>query len=200
MVRHDRQSKALTYHVDLPGGQARLRDLIIYVSARCADSVRFGMIKLNKIIWRADFTAFADRGVPVTGRYYQRLRLGPAPVEMPPVLREMQQDQLIEISVTDFGVAPDGSPIREYRPVALVKPSLRWFSDDDIKYVDASISHYWAMTGMETSDESHGVPWKSRENSDPMPYEAAHLLSDELPPDVALRLEKLAREQGWQSE
>ena len=200
MVRSHRQSKALTYQVSLPGGQSRLRDLVIYVSTKCFDAPRFGLIKLNKIIWRADFTAFAERGIPVTGRYYQRLRLGPAPVEMPHILREMQQDGLLEYQVTDFGIAQDGTPIREQRPLPLVTPTMRWFSPDDIGFVDAAIDHYWSMTGVETSDESHGVSWRTRENGDPMPYEAAHLLTEELRGEAAKRLSRLAKGRGWRSE
>jgi hypothetical protein len=45
----------LTWKVPLPGGQKRLREAVLYVSAACKDAERFGLVKLNKIIWRADF-------------------------------------------------------------------------------------------------------------------------------------------------
>src|SRR5665213_2629173 len=82
------RAKSLTYTKALPGGaRERLRELILYVSEKCEKSTRFGMIKLNKIIWRADFTAFEARRSPITGAGYQRLPLGPAPIEMRPVLK-----------------------------------------------------------------------------------------------------------------
>ena len=126
---------------------------------------RFGLIKLNKIVWRSDFAAFAARSVPVTGRAYQRLMLGPAPVEMQPLLAEMQQDGLITIRMLSFGFGPDGKEILEKRPVANAEPNLRWFSADDLTYVDQAISYYWGMTGTETSDDSHGPAWKTRAKS-----------------------------------
>jgi hypothetical protein len=64
--------RRLTYRVDLPGGRLRLRELVIHVSERCKAARRFGKIKLNKIIWKADFEACAARRVPVTGRACQR--------------------------------------------------------------------------------------------------------------------------------
>jgi hypothetical protein len=79
----------LTFQVKLPGGQSRLREAALYVMTRCANAEAFGLVKLNKILWRADFKAYAARRVPVTGRQYQRLAQGPAPVEMLPVLQEL---------------------------------------------------------------------------------------------------------------
>jgi hypothetical protein len=185
----------LTYRVDLPGGQARLRELIIYVSERCATARRFGKIKLNKIIWKADFDAYAARRVPVTGRAYLRQKFGPVPNEMPPLYGEMLQDGLITIDFVDLG-----NNYVEHRTIPKVNPELRkFFSDDDVSYVDASINYYWELTGEEASDDSHGVAWRSRSDGDPMPYELA-LLSDATPTDgQARRLLELAEQRGWNS-
>src|SRR5947209_2464575 len=94
-----------TWKVDLPGGQRRLREAVLYTAHRCIEAPYFGLVKLNKILWRADFDSFADRGQPVTGRQYQRLPQGPAPVEMVPVLNGMLADGLVKIErvrVYDF--------------------------------------------------------------------------------------------------
>ena len=110
---------------------------------------------------------------PVTGRPYQRLSFGPAPVEMAPLLEEMIQDGLLRYDNVDFG---DG--IIEKRPIAIAAPSMRFFSEDDIEFVIQAILYYWDKTGKGASDNSHGVAWSTRENGDPMPYELAYL-SDE---------------------
>jgi hypothetical protein len=174
----------LTYRVELPGGQLRLRELVIYVSERCAATKRFGKIKLNKIIWKADFDAYAARRVPVTGRAYQRLKFGPAPIEIPPLYGEMLQDDLITIDYVDLG-----NNYIEHRVIPKVKPELRrFFSDGDMSSVERSIEYYWELTGEESSDDSHGVAWSTRSDGDPMPYELA-LLSDVIPTnDQARRL------------
>ncbi len=182
----------MTLSVDLPGRQARLRQMILYVSSRCAEAKRFGLIKLNKILWKSDFDAYAARGVPVTGRAYQRLALGPAPKEMKPVHREMMQEGLITLEVVDFG---DG--IKEQRTIPLVGPDLTLFSPDDIGYVDQAIIYYWNLTGMESSDDSHGAAWLTRHNGDPMPYESA-MLSDRRPgPAQMRRAHRMMEERGW---
>lgn len=199
MVNRSHESQKLTYRVELPGGQSRLREMVLYVSEHSADAEYFGLVKLNKTLWKADFSAFADRRIPVTGRAYQRLALGPAPVEMRPLLAEMIQDGQIELKSFFFGKDQSGKEIIEYRPLAKVTPVLRWFSDDDLFYVDASISYYRPFTGRETSDDSHGIAWSSRNDLDPMPYESA-IFSDEHPKESQVnRLAAIGRENGWKS-
>jgi hypothetical protein len=164
------EARLPTLRVNLPTGQNRLRQLIIYVAQRCHDAERFGAIKLNKILWRADFRSFAIRGVPVTGREYKRLELGPAPKEMPTLHREMQARGLIRL---DKVIIND--EWEEHRTIALVDPILDIFSKEDLAQVEESIAYYWSKTGVESSDDSHGAAWKSRNNGDLMPYELAHL-------------------------
>lgn len=183
----------LTWKVSLPGGQRRLREAVLYVSRACEQAQYFGLVKLNKIIWRADFESFAQRGQPVTGRQYQRLPQGPAPVEMLPVLNELQADGLLRIerrTVVDFD---------EQRPIALAEPVLAFFSLGDIECLDRAISAYWDMTGTETSDVSHGVGWKSRSDGEAMPYELAYLSDEAVGPNQRARLLRLAAEHSWHS-
>jgi len=189
------QPPQMTMKVDLPGGQSRLVEMILYIAHRCQGARRFGGIKLNKILWKSDFDSYAARGIPVTGRAYQRLRLGPAPKEMLPVHREMLRGGLIEVETVDFG---DG--IIEQRTVPLREPDLALFTEQDVYFVDNAIGHFWTLTGMETSDDSHGPAWSTRRDGEPMPYETA-LLSDRSPrTNQMLRLKQMIYDRGWRSE
>jgi hypothetical protein len=185
---------SLTTRVPLPGGQDRLKRMILYVAHRCASAKRFGLIKLNKILWKADFDAFAVRGIPVTGRDYQRLQLGPAPKEMKPLYRDMLRDGLIRVEEVDFG-----DDVVEYRTIPLVPYDLSLFSPEDVAFVDGAIAYYWGMTGTETSDDSHGAAWRTHNNGDPLPYELARLSDKPLSRDARRRIAQLARERGWKS-
>jgi hypothetical protein len=181
----------LTMWVNLNGGQDRLRQLILYVAKKCEPAKRFGGIKLNKILWKADFDSFAARQVPVTGRRYQRERFGPVPREMRPLHREMQAKNLIRVELVDFG-----DDIVEHRTVALVEPDLRLFSKEDLRFVDQSIAHYWNMTGMESSDDSHGLAWKTRRDGAPMPYELSFIADREVGRAQRRRLEQIIYDRG----
>jgi len=183
----------LTWKVQLPGGQKRLREAVLYVSQKCEDAPYFGKVKLNKIIWRADFESFAQRGQPITGRQYQRLKQGPAAVEMLPVLNELQAEGLIEYRLRKLGT------LEEQRPIALQSPILNMFSKQDLDYLDRAISAYWDKTGTEVSDISHGVAWKSRDDGEAMPYELAYLSDQPLGLGQKGRLLNLAQKHGWNS-
>jgi hypothetical protein len=188
------EAKRLTYRVELPGGLNRLRDMILYVSTKSYPMPRYGKTKLNKILWKADFAAFAERGMPVTGRPYQKLKAGPAPLEMPIILLEMERDGLIEIDPT-----PVGNMV-EQRVVAKIEPNLHYFSPDDIRFVDLAIQYFWDNTARETSDISHGIAWLTRDELDPMPYESAILSDDRLSEAALARFASLGQQFGWKSQ
>ena len=170
-----------------------MREAVLYVSRACESAPLFGLVKLNKIIWRADFESFAQRGQPVTGRQYQRLPQGPAAVEMLPVLDELQADGLLRIEnirIVDHD---------EHRPIALAEPVLTLFSRGDLDCLDRAISAYWDKSGRETSDVSHGVAWNSRTDGEPMPYELAYLSDAPIGASQRGRLLKMAMENSWLS-
>ena len=177
----------------MAGGQKRLSEAVLYVAKKCETAAFFGLVKLNKIIWRADFESFAQRGQPVTGRQYQRLKQGPAPVEMLPVLNELQAGGLLELKRVKQGNH------EERRPVALQDPILKLFSPQDLEFLDRAISVYWDKTGKEASDLSHGVAWKSREEAEAMPYELAYLSDQPVGRGQRARLLKIAEQHGWNS-
>jgi len=180
--------------IELPGGKQRAREAILYVAWECRNATRFGQTKLHKILWRADFRAYAERGTPVTGRKYQRLPQGPALWEMLPLQTSMLRANEIEIVSVDLG-----SGFIEERVVPAEKPALSLLADGDLFFLDEAIFHYWEKTARETSDESHGVAWLTHEDRDPLPYELA-LLSDESPEgDQLRRLEMFGQRDRWQS-
>lgn len=177
----------------MPGGQRRLREAILYVAKACREAPFFGLVKLNKIIWRADFESFTQRGQPVTGRQYQKLKQGPAPVEMLPVLNELQAEGHLEVRRIQQG------QYYEQRPVALSEPVLTYFSKQDLEHFDRAVSVYWSLTAKEVSEVSHGIAWKTREDGEAMPYESAYLSDKPLGIGQQSRLLKLGAEHGWRS-
>jgi hypothetical protein len=117
------------------------------------------------------------------------------PGKILPLRSNMEQDGLIRIEQVELG---DG--IVEHHTIALVEPDLRLFTPEDIGFVNASIRHYWAMIGIEASDESHGVARETRSEGDPMPYEAAFLSDRPLTPSQRQRLARCTFDESWRSQ
>ena len=57
----------------------KLKELILHVSkkARLRD---LGSIKLNKVLWFSDITAYLHLGEPITGETYLKRQFGPVKV------------------------------------------------------------------------------------------------------------------------
>lgn len=185
---------ALSFDVELPGGRARLREATIYVCIKCNDATRFGKVKLNKILWRADFEAFRARRIPVTGTSYQKLAAGPAPLDMPLVLQELQSGKLLKIEIKEHEHGYE-----EHRPIAIQNINYRWLNKDDLSYLDESIQYYWNKSASKASDLSHKVAWKTRDMKGLMPYESA-FFSDKIVTGIDRnRLLAIAERKGMKS-
>src|SRR5688572_25053103 len=72
----------------------KFKELILYVAQKSETDPNFGAIKLNKILFYADFRAFQERGESITGQTYFKLPFGPAPKAMKPVLTQMLAEGL----------------------------------------------------------------------------------------------------------
>jgi len=184
----------VTYKVDLSGGQRRLKEAILYVVNKGEPMIFFDRVKLNKMIWRADFRSFYGRHQPVTGRIYQKLEWGPALIEMVPVMQGLLREGIL-IEEPRFHAGN-----RELRPIARAEPVLKFFSREDIEYLDESLHHYWDMTGTESSDESHGIAWKSRQIGDLIPYEASYFSDTPLSETALQKLSEIAAKHNLHSD
>jgi len=163
------------------------------VASKCQTDPAFGAIKLNKILFHADFIAYGSLGKPITGMEYVKLEHGPAPRLLAPIRAEMQKDNDIVLAhPTRFGFQHD-------RVVPLRDPNLSLFTADEIALVDSVIEGCWNATATDLSEVTHGYRgWRMARNlKDLIPYEAV-FLSDEPPTDYELQhAQELVREHKW---
>lgn len=81
----------LTFGSDDLRSTDKLRELILYVADKCEDDRTFGAVKLNKILFYADFISFAEYGEPITGVKYRKFQQGPVPTILKRVRFEMEE-------------------------------------------------------------------------------------------------------------
>lgn len=155
----------------------KLRELILFVSMRSEGDAPFGAVKLNKILFYADFIAYSRYGKSITGQEYQALKAGPAPRRLLPVVRQMKKDEDLGIRENDyFGH-------KQYRSFALRQADTRRFRDEELRLVEEIIEMWRGKTATEMSDKSHKfIGWQLAKIGETIPYSVA-LISNRKPND-----------------
>ena len=152
----------------------KFRELLVYVARKCEADPTFGAIKLNKILYYADFAAFRQKGEPITGATYFKLSEGPAPREL-----LTQRETLIDSGdaemqkVQFFTGMQHRLTVREGR-----EPRCDLFTSEELALVDQVVGYFWEKTAREVSDFSHREPgWALAHDRENIPYESALLRS-----------------------
>ena len=176
----ERQNNQPTLFFPNMNSEARLRELILYVADQCLTDSRFGLTKLNKILYFADFRSYEYYGEPITGVEYMKLQKGPVVKSIWSVLKAMENDgDLLEYKerAMDYD---------RHRFIALRDANLDLFKPRDIALIDQIIREFWDKTAGEVSDISHGIAWTVANLYESIPYEAA-LLADIPPTEEEVR-------------
>ena len=146
--------------------EQKLSELMLYVAAKCERQPFFGAVKLNKILFFADFCAYFNRGRPITGSPYQRNDFGPTPVRLLSVRNALE---ISGSAILRADVVPGGHT--QKRLIPLRPADLSLFEAEEIAIVDYVIEHLRDMNGTEVSDLSHRFPgWKLAERGERIPY------------------------------
>ena len=147
---------------------AKLKELILFIAERSAADEFFGSTKLNKILFFADFLAFAKLGSSITGHVYQKLDNGPAPKQMLPVMKEMVLSRVLAIQKRDHHGRTQNVPI------ALRRPKLKLFSAEEIAVVTEVLDSLKRKNAKGVSTLSHEFSgWKLAEDRELIPYQCA---------------------------
>ncbi|HEY4240150.1 MAG TPA: Panacea domain-containing protein [Kofleriaceae bacterium] len=157
--------------------EERLVELALYIGAKCGLDEHYGVLKLNKILFYADFAAYRQLGKPITGAKYKKYEHGPAPAVMKRV-RQKMEDQGDAFQYTNWlpVFSPDGDQHSENRLLTMREPKIEMFDPKEISIVDSVIERLRGLTGRAVSDMSHVHPgWKFAAMEDDIPYHAALL-------------------------
>ncbi len=144
----------------------KLQELILFVSQRSEGDPLFGATKLNKLLFYADFLAYATLGSAITSHRYQKLKNGPAPRAVLPILRRMEsQGLIVQVQRNHFG-----KPQR--RTIACRDANLSRFSAEEIALVTDILDYCRGKNAREMSLMSHKFAgWKLAEEGEDIPYE-----------------------------
>lgn len=169
---------------------AKLGELIVYISEKSAGDSRFGSTKLNKLLYFSDFFAFGMFGEPITGATYRHLKNGPAPKHLEEIRDHLVSTGAIRI---EHRLLNDGK--RQVRTVALRSADTSRFDDKQLVLVSERIKMHWEHTADQISDASHNyVGWKMTRENQTIPYESIFLSDAPLTTEEIYRGQELARD------
>jgi hypothetical protein len=178
----------------------KLQELILYISRQYASDPLYGTTRLNKVLYFADFLAFAKLGNPITGAEYIREMRGPVPrtVRAPSrVLTQMKRAGQLDLKPTPGQLL--GKPITLVTPVPLREPDLAVFSKDEIGLINPIIEQFRGWRSGTISKYSHQFPqWHSVPLNGTIPYDLAFVDENQSFTEAEIRhgLE-LAKRHGW---
>ena len=164
---------------------AKFRELVLYIAENSEDDPKFGVVKLNKILYYSDFESYRRLGQPITGATYRKYSEGPAPSEMLEQRRVMVDSARITVETR-----PHFSGAQQ-RIVPLSESDTGLFSYDELAIVNETIEGMRHMTAHEAVSLSHReLGWQTAEYGETIPYPTAWLSPGPLPQEA----EEYARE------
>jgi hypothetical protein len=165
---------ATAQHVYFDFEEERFKELIVFISELCKHDSTYGSIKLNKILYFADFMAYRVLGRPITGARYLKLPEGPVPREIIAARNDLIAEGRMAVELRPYfnGV--------QKRPVVVGDgPNESGFSESERAIVRSIADYFHGKTAREVSDFSHLQPgWILAEDGADIPYETAWLSSD----------------------
>ncbi|MBU4099151.1 SocA family protein [Patescibacteria group bacterium] len=148
--------------------EKKLKELIVYISSKCADDVKFGGTKLNKILFYSDFLYYKKKQKSISDCPYIHQQYGPVPDDMKKLLKKMNG--------IDIGTAiAYAGPYIQKKIVALREPNLSNFDADMIAHVDSIINiicNKRSFSATQLSDMTHQtMGWRVTSDGQEIPYQ-----------------------------
>jgi uncharacterized phage-associated protein len=162
------KNKTTTPKMQTRAQDDKLKEAILLICTRSEGDESFGAIKLNKLLFMADFIAYQKFGKPITGQEYFRLPLGPAPKRMKYIVEAMRRNGELAIRETDYYGR------KQNRAFALREPSVGKFTSEEIDLLDRVIQRWRGVSGTTISEVSHSFGgWIYAKEKETIPYEVA---------------------------
>lgn len=147
----------------------KFAELLLLIANLLRDDPAAGAVKLNKVLYFAEFGHMRATGRPITGAVFQKLRWGPAPRRLLPVRSRLIQDGAAHMVQSHY---------LGYKQDRLIpdRPAKDMFSEDELESVNQALSALSQYNASESSDLSHEeIGWQMVDEGDDIPFTAAYL-------------------------
>lgn len=144
----------------------KFKNLVLYILNKCGQKPNVWEIVLNKLLYFSDFNYYELTFESISGHTYIKFPKGPVPEDMPKILDEMCEQQLIQ----KFDARYFGFNQKRYLPHR--EPDMSIFNGVQIKVIDEVIDAYSDKNGKWLTDFSHeDMPYKATQKlGEPIEY------------------------------
>jgi hypothetical protein len=172
----------------------KFKETILYLSTLTERDRFCGAVKLNKLLFYADFIAYRRLGKSITGQEYQHLSQGPCPRGMKPALEQLEE--LGDIATREEPMF--GAMYRQKRTFAKRLADLSKFSGPEVDLLHEVVARFWNSNASDISDLSHEfIGWQLTDVGETIPYSSV-LIGTRKPTEQELKigeqLRKIAQE------
>lgn len=180
--------------------RGKFKELVLYLAqiSEHEGDEGFGMVKLNKLLYRADFEAYRLLGRSITGEVYEKQEYGPVARDLPIILDELAAAGRLRWQLVPRGDYTRKVPSMIEGPEA--EPDLRVFSPDEWAIVERARSELATHGGKSASDWSHeeSVGWNVvPEYGQPIQYASTFFSTKPIPREDLERARQFVRDRGW---
>lgn len=166
--------------IEFSGG--KFKELVLLLADRSSGDPRMSRVKLNKLLYRADFEAYRQLGRSITGATYIKGEHGPMASELP-----LAEHELGARGLLNWKGVPAG-PHTQKIPVATEPADPTQFSDEELEVISQALRELLPLGGKGAKEWSHetSAGWQAAEPNQEIPYETARI-STERPPEKIFR-------------
>jgi len=152
-----------------------LKETILFICKEGHNDPALGAVKLNKLLYYADFKAFRALGESITGATYQNLQEGPAPKEFLAAKEELIDDKAIRYEERPYFTRT------QKRMIGCREPQMSLFTPGEIEIIMGVIETFREYNATDISALSHlEWGWKLTETGEEIHYRTAWLSPDPL--------------------
>lgn len=147
----------------------KYKQAILYLCAKLGKEVR-GKKKLAKLLYFVDFDFFEKNQKYFTGDKYKALPMGPFPVSMETITKEMIREKTLRVE----SVGERNGYIATEVYTCLKDPKISAFSKEEKEMLDRVIIKYGHLNGKQLEDLTHAeAPYSGTKQNEEIFYELA---------------------------
>jgi uncharacterized phage-associated protein len=149
--------------------EKKYKEVILYLAEKLGGEIK-GKKKLAKLLYFVDFDFFEKTQKYFIGDKYKALPMGPFPVSMDKITKEMVKEKILNIK----NVSERDGYIATEIYTSLKEPKVYSFGEEEIKMLDRVIMKYGHLNGKQLEDLTHAeAPFSGTKQNEEIFYELA---------------------------